>query len=216
MANIPIFLLKPGITELMAILSQTSKPVLICVAGGSCSGKTYFSEQLEREARQHNSVSIISLDYYFKDLDDVDFPKNNEGRRLFDVPNSYYQDEFRLHIGQLFLGQDIWTPDYNFESNKRIGSRGKLVLAGEIIIAEGLFVIAILNNVYPNVIKVYIEADENVRLERRIKRDTLLYQVSANKVIERFKSKVLPNHVKFVEPQKNYANIIIKSQEGGG
>jgi len=203
-----------GLSKLIEVITQISKPILVVIAGGSCSGKSYLAVKLKTELEQAGIlVSIILLDKYFRDIDDSDFPRNENGRRLFDVPDSYYQDEFIEHASMLLSGKDIRMPDYDVSTNKRLSSQGEFVKANPVIIAEGLFAIRMLNNAYPNLIKVYVEANEEVRLRRRINRDTLRYNVSSEKVEETFRIKVLPCHYRFIEPQKQFTDFIVRGGE---
>ncbi len=203
-----------GLNKLTEVITQASKPVLVIVAGGSCSGKSYLAVKLKTELEQVGIlVSMILLDNYFRDIDDPDFPRNENGRRLFDVPDSYYQDEFVEHASILLLGKSIRMPDYDVPTNKRLSSQGELVEANPVIIAEGLFAIRMLNNAHSNLIRVYIEASEKLRLERRINRDTVRYNVLSEKVEETLRVKVLPCHYRFIEPQKQFTDFIVKGGE---
>jgi len=197
--------------EIAKISRSSPKPVLINIAGGSCSGKTYFSKELCEEIKKFNLLSsIIGLDYYFKDIDDPLLPKNSEGKRLFDVPESYRQIKFVQDVMKLINLKAIYMPDYNISTNKIISDKGRILSSNKIIIAEGLFAIRFLKGIHPNLINVYIDVSEKTCLERRVKRDVELYNFSPEKSRLYWQKKVMPNFHKFVKPQKKFADFIIK------
>jgi uridine kinase len=197
------------ITEQITKILNSESSLLVLVAGGSCSGKTYFATRLMITLEEVKiSASVITLDDYFKDVDDLDFPKDNFGRFYFDCPAAYDIKEFRDDVIMLLKGKDIFSPDYDLLINKRKSRQGKLVKAAKVIIADGLFAIKELINIRPRLFKIFIEADETTRLKGRIKRD-LKYQVSENLIVKFFYEKVEPGHQKFVMPQKAEADFVI-------
>ncbi len=205
--------LKPeqGPSRIIALWKLRGPP-LILIAGGSCSGKSYFAARLkERCTTINKSVGTVQLDYYFKDLDDPTMPRNAEGRKLFDLPGSYHLNEYKLAIGQLINGQAVNMPNYDSLANKRLVGLGPRIEPPDIIIAEGLFAISILSSDYPFAIKIYIDADQQLRLNRRIARDTMRCGVSSEMVRDYFVNKVVPCHARFVEPQKLEADFAIRS-----
>ncbi len=202
---------KQGPHRIIAFWELMGSP-LILIAGGSCSGKSYFAARLkERFAAISKSVGTVQLDYYFKDLDDPTMPRNTEGRKLFDLPGSYHLNEYKLAIGQLINGQAVNMPNYDSMANKRLVGLGLRIEPPDIIIAEGLFAISILSSDHPFAIKIFIDADQQFRLNRRIARDTVRCGVSSEIVRDNFVNKVLSCHMRFVEPQKLEADFVIRS-----
>lgn len=200
-----------GLVNLTKSITSSRKPVLINIAGGSCSGKSYFATKLKDRIKELGwQASIIILDYYFRDIDEPDFPKNQEGKLLFDVPESYRKNRFIQDVLKLIEGDDIQMPDYDVSTNKILSDCGETVPANQIIIAEGLFTIDFLNGICSNTKNVYIDTPEQMCLKRRIERDTQRYNVDSEKVIATWEKKVLPCYHKFVEPQRDLANFIIK------
>ena len=202
-----------GIKELVKFLVALRRRILIIVAGGSCSGKTLFARKLEAQLRRNSVfISIIEQDGYFRDFDDPDLPRDEQGRILFDIPGCFHQDEFIKDVNSLLGGSNIEAPCYDKPANKRLEQR-KTILARQFVLAEGLFTISELDGIGSHVLKIYVDADEQIRLERRIKRDSVLFDVPENVVEQAFQLKVAPYHNRFVEPQKNQADILIRNNE---
>ncbi len=201
-----------GLKKIAYLCRYTRDPPLVLIAGGSCSGKSYFAQKLKEKLEKRGlSVSLAPLDLYFRDIDDSLMPRNEEGRRLFDTPRAYEEEKFVKDVGKLLADVNVNLPNYNMETNKIILSPGKLVLAGQLVIAEGLFAITFLATAYPGSLKVYIKAEEPVRLKRRVARDTAIYRVSRETAVINFNKKVLPCHASFVEPQRDNADYVINS-----
>lgn len=207
-----------GLREIVALTNYHTKPLLILIAGGTCSGKTYFAEELKKNILGLNlaSVEVVPQDAYYKDKNDPAMPKDEQGSILFDLPTSFRCDDYIADIEKLMSRQEIYLPNYDRTTNKDTKKDGLTILPADIIITEGLFTIRFLEEIYHFATKVYIEAGELLRLARRIERDTKLYGVSTEAVKEKFKSKVTPYHRQFVEPQKKISDFIICSNSHEG
>ena len=206
------FSVEDGLSYVVALVSKLRSPPLILIAGGSCSGKSYSAVKLKEMLVAYNeSVGIVQLDYYFKDLNDPTLPKNADGRRLFDLPKSYHLLEYKRAVARLVSGLEINMPNYDFVTSRRLNGLGPLIGPAEVIIAEGLFAISVLHPDYPSALKIYVDTDQELCLERRISRDTIRYGVSSEVVKNNFISKVLPYHLRLVEPQKSEADVVIRS-----
>lgn len=207
---------KEALQNIIALISGANGKALIVIAGGSCSGKSYFADKLSSELDKLSMPnSVVHLDNYFKDLDDPSLPRSESGRRLFDDPNSYHMFDFIFDVSKLISGKAIRMPAYDKAVCKRIVGSEMSVEPSNIIIAEGLFAISMLRCLESiEKINVFIDASESLRLDRRIKRDALKYGISEDKIRKTFLEKVEPCHLRYVEPQKNQARIII-SEIGG-
>ena len=207
-----------GFERVIGIIKDINKPTLLAIAGGSCSGKSYLNEALlDTSFNQFvHKLSSVPLDNFFRDIDDPNLPKNEEDRRVFDVPNSYHHQEYLGCLKMLLKSEDVLIPKYDIRDNKRILGQTISVEARPVIVTEGLFTILLASEI-PNAkrINVFVEADDDTRLQRKIARDTKRYGISQDKVTEIFHCKVLPYHNMFVQPQINQAHLVIISAEGG-
>jgi uridine kinase len=191
--------------------------VVVAISGCSCSGKSHLAQLLENKISQSGLTgSFVPLDSYFRDCDEPDFPTNEQGQLLFDVPESYNRTEYVQAIKLLASKELIWLPKYDMATNKRISVKGTLVIPSIRIITEGLFSIRFLQTQPYKLLKVYVDADlMETCLPRRIARDTSRYGISPEKVIRIFTNKVAPLNKQFVLAQKELADIVITNNQGG-
>ena len=201
------------VNALVEYLQYAQSPIVVAVSGGSCSGKTYFSQQLACALLQKDIMSIVMpLDSYFKDVDDNTLPRDQSGRCIFDSINSYHTREFIADIDSLLCGGTVCIPQYDIYLNKRIMHHEKNCQSANIIIAEGLFVTTILQTFPRDIINIFIDVSVQILLQRRIRRDTKKYGVSAQVVRERFKSDVVSVYEEKIKLQKDDAYIIVHNE----
>lgn len=181
------------------------KPIVIAVAGGSSSGKTTVVNKIMSNF-QAEKVEVIRHDDYYKDQSD----KTMEERRAvnYDHPLALDNDLFYEHIKDLLAGKAIDKPIYDFVALNRQKVTEKIYPA-EIIILEGILVLEDerIRNLAD--IKIFVEADDDTRLIRRIKRDTTERGRTLENVLNQYLTTVKPMHHAFVKPTKRYADIII-------
>jgi uridine kinase len=198
-----------GFFYLIQTINDSEKPVLIAIAGPTCSGKTFLTEMVIKKLKAGRiTCSRVGLDDFFKDGHNL--PHNNGGLALFDVPDSFYKEEFRKIISDLLLGKDADVPVYDVSSNRRLGLFTQ-VKAEPIITAEGLFAISFTENLAKNIIRVYVDANEKICLSRNVERNKKRFGCSVDDVEDFFYRRVWPNNVKYVFPQKDKADIILKN-----
>ncbi len=201
-----LLIIKKKIEEMPA----DKKPLIIGVAGGSCSGKTLLASELARHLGPEQVV-VVNLDDYYKDARDPSLPRDENGRAIFDSPEAYRAEEFILAVKRLSEGEEIWTPEYDMATNAFIGSWGKKLNPRRIIIAEGLFAVKFLA-ASRKLLKVYLKVNYQNALKRRVSRDTRKYKVEAARVERDFKENVWPRQLKFIASQANQADIIINQK----
>ncbi|MFA7560874.1 MAG: uridine kinase [Candidatus Izemoplasmatales bacterium] len=182
-----------------------NKPIIIAVAGGSSSGKTTVVNKIIKNI-DHGRVEVIRHDDYYKDQSE----KTMEERRLvnYDHPFALDNDLFFKHLNDLINNLPIDKPTYDFVSLNRTKITEKIFPA-EIIILEGILILEDERIRELSDIKIFVEADDDIRLIRRIKRDTTERGRTLNNVLDQYMSTVKPMHHAFVKPTKRYADIII-------
>jgi uridine kinase len=178
---------------------------IIGIAGGTGSGKTTVVRKVI-ETLPKDEVAIIPQDSYYKDNGHLPLEERQEIN--FDHPRSL---EFRLlieHIKRLKEGKEIKQPIYSYLTCTR-SDETILVKPKKVIIVEGILILqnAQLRNLMD--IKVFVDADNDDRLMRVIRRDLVERGRSVNKVLERYEKTVKPMHLQFIEPTKRYADVII-------
>lgn len=149
---------------------------------------------------------VIGHDNYYKAHDDISF--DQRAKLNYDYPGAFDNDLFHEHLLRLQNGQSIEMPTYDYTIHTR-SDKTITINPTKIILIEGILVLE--NKKIRNITdtKVFIDADSDVRLQRRILRDTKERGRSLDSVLEQFIKQVKPMHEKYVEPTKKYADIII-------
>lgn len=185
------------------------RPVTIGVAGGTGSGKTTVSNQLlNRVGSKH--IAYLPHDSYYKDLRDM--PKSVRDTINFDHPDALETSLLVENIKQLQQGDAAQVPIYDFTHHVR-KLETLTVYPQPIILVEGILIFSEvdLRNLFD--IKIFVDTDADLRFIRRLQRDIAERGRSAESVIQQYLDTVRPMHLKFVEPSKRYADVIIP--EGG-
>lgn len=182
-----------------------TKPILICIAGGSASGKTTLVNEIS-EAFQNKEIVIIKHDDYYKDQSNL----TKEERKLtnYDHPSSLENDLLIKHLKMLLNNQAIDKPIYDFVVQNRKPETEK-VNPGRVIILDGILALEDARIRKLASIKVFVECDEDLRLIRRIRRDMIERGREFDGIIDQYLRTVKPMYHSFVSPSKRYADIII-------
>ncbi len=185
------------------------KPIIIGVAGGSGSGKTTVAREIYKNF-PGQSIAVIEQDAYYKAQDE----KSYEARlnTNYDHPLAFDHDLLLHHLNQLLAFQPIEKPVYDYT----VHTRSDKIIPVEpidVIILEGILILddERLRNLMD--IKLFVDTDSDLRIIRRILRDTQERGRSLESVIEQYLTVVRTMHNQFVEPTKRYADLIIP--EGG-
>jgi len=180
-------------------------PVVIGIAGGSGSGKSTVVSTLVDELGT-DTVGVLEHDAYYRDLSHI--PLQERAFFNFDHPDTLETDLLLDHLDELKMGHSIEKPIYDFTNYTRTGETEEINPL-PIIVVEGILVLADPRLADRMDIKVFVYADSDVRLSRRIKRDMVERSRSLESILEQYEQTVRPMHLKFVEPSKREADIII-------
>ncbi|MEM1126459.1 MAG: uridine kinase [Bacteroidota bacterium] len=182
-----------------------SESVVIGIAGGSGSGKTTVLKRVI-QAFGTEQIALLDHDAYYIDLAHLP-PSAREGTN-FDHPDALDTTLMRTHLDQLLAGHPVHKPVYDFTAHTRT-DRVVRVEPGPVVIVEGILVLyeALLRERMD--IKIYVDAPDDVRLIRRIRRDLAERGRSLDSVLRQYEHAVRPMHLKFVEPAKRHADVII-------
>lgn len=155
-------------------------------------------------------VSYLPHDAYYKELSNL--PPNQRAEVNFDHPNSLDTELMIEHILALKSGQSIELPTYDFTTHSRTGETTN-VPPNPVILVEGILIFAEpkLRELFD--VKLFVDTDPDLRLIRRIQRDLTERGRTIDSVLHQYQSTVRPMHLKFVEPSKRYADVVIP--EGG-
>jgi len=185
------------------------RPVTIGVAGGTGSGKTTVSHQiLARVGSKH--IAYLAHDSYYRDIGHL--PSDERRRINYDHPEALETSLLVEHIRRLQDGQPVHVPVYDFATDMR-RDETIFVEPQPIILVEGILIFSERELRELLDIKIFVDTDADIRFIRRLKRDMEERQRSADSVIQQYLTTVRPMHLKFVEPSKRYADVIVP--EGG-
>tara|TARA_R110002124_G_scaffold6123_1_gene37414 strand:- start:161506 stop:162123 length:618 start_codon:yes stop_codon:yes gene_type:complete len=179
--------------------------LIIGIAGGTGSGKTTVVEQIVSEIPK-GEVCVISQDSYYKDTSHLSF--DERVKINFDHPNSIDFALLVKHLEELRKGNSFEQPVYSFVDHNRT-SETITTHPKNVIIVEGILILT-----HPEIremfdIKLYVHADSDERLIRRLKRDIAERGRDLKEVLDRYQTTLKPMHQQFIEPTKEFADIII-------
>jgi uridine kinase len=186
------------------------QPFVLGVTGGSASGKTHFLRQLLSRFKP-SEVCLMSQDHYYKGIDEV--PLDSNGINNFDNPIAIDAEQYRADIEAVKAGKTVYKKEYTF-NNPLIEPQTLVFAPSPIILLEGLFTFY-----FPEVaklidLKVYIDAEEAVKLRRRIVRDNLERGYDLNDVLYRYENHVAPTYYHYVHPYRSGADLVIPNNKG--
>ncbi len=181
------------------------KGILIGITGASGSGKTLVAHTLYKQLGTEKVVNLQE-DSYYKDL--AHLPFEERVKFNFDHPDAFDHELLRKHISLLLKGKTIEHPVYDFTTHTRKKETRK-VGPHEIVILEGILILAIPELRELMDIKIYIDTPADICFIRRLQRDIEERGRSVESVIKQYQETVRPMYMQFVEPSKRYADIII-------
>jgi uridine kinase len=181
------------------------RPVIVGVAGGTASGKTTISSAIVERVGSER-VALIQHDAYYRDISYL--PMEARRKVNFDHPDSLESDLLVAHLDALCRGESVKVPQYDFTLHMR-RTETRHVAPRPVILVEGIliFVEPALRERFD--IKVYVDADADLRFIRRLRRDVSERQRTVESVIEQYLNTVRLMHLEFVEPSKRYADVIV-------
>lgn len=189
-------------------MSTRKKVTIIGIAGGTASGKTTIADKLFNATKSQGSVLYLRMDDYYKQYKNI--PVNEYGVKNFDHPDSYDINLFCRDLEMLKRFLSIEKPLYDFVLSDRLDMTIHVTPA-DVIIIDGIMVLA-----YPQIrkmldIKIYVDTPDDIRFIRRLERDTQTRGRTVESVVSQYLNSVRPMHQAFVEPTKQYADIIVPS-----
>jgi uridine kinase len=180
-------------------------PVVIGIAGGSGSGKTTVLQRIIRTIGA-DPIAILDHDAYYHDLSHL--APEERAQLNFDHPDALETDLMREHLDQLIAGEAIEKPVYDFTTHTR-RDHTETVEPRPVIIIEGILVLAESVLAERMDIRIYVDAADDIRLMRRIRRDMQERDRSIEGILRQYERTVRPMHLEFVEPSKREADVII-------
>lgn len=184
------------------------KPLVIGLAGGTGSGKTTVAKALIEAA--NNNITILPQDAYY--LAQHDLPFEVRALTNYDEPSAFDTALLVEQLDQLIAGDRIAKPVYDFSQHNR-SSQTITITPCPVIVVEGILVLHESELRERMSLKVFVDAPPDERFIRRLERDVRERGRSAESVISQYRRTVKPMHDLFIEPTKQYADLIVP--EGG-
>jgi len=183
--------------------------LIIGIAGGTGSGKTTVVHQIMNELPE-TEVGVISQDSYYKENHNLSF----EERALinFDHPRAIDFELLVKQLKDLKAGNTIEQPVYSFITHNRTDDT-IVTHPRKVMIVEGILILTNpeLRDLFD--VKIFVHADSDERLIRRLKRDIAERGRDMEEVLNRYQTTLKPMHQQFIEPTKVFADIIIPNDK---
>ena len=184
---------------------QQERSVVLGVAGGSGSGKTTVVDRLlDRVGRER--VAVLRHDSYYQDLSHL--PMADRRATNMDHPSSFDDELFLAHLRRLAGGEPVGTPRYDFASWARLPGADE-VRPAPVVLVEGILLFASPEIRDQLDVKVFVDADADLRLLRRLRRDVADRGRTVESVLDQYEATVRPMHLRFVEPSRRWADVIV-------
>jgi len=187
---------------------MSERALLVGIVGGSGSGKTSIAQELIRRLSEAEvNALLLDMDAYYAPLELVrgrfgDRPIN------WDHPHAFDLELMATHLGSLKKHQAIRKPIYDFTVSDRVGW-SEPVHPGQVVVLEGLLLFALPELRDQLDVKIFVDTDADIRILRRIQRDTVERGRTLDSVIGQYLESVRPMHLEFVEPSKRWADLIV-------
>ncbi len=183
--------------------------LIIGIAGGTGSGKTTVVNQILNQLSA-DEICVISQDSYYKATDNLSYEQRTKIN--FDHPKSIDFDLLVSHLKELKKGNTIEQPVYSFVTHNRLEDT-LITHPRKVVIVEGILIFNNLELRDMFDIKIFVHADADERLIRRLRRDIKERGRDLDEVLNRYQNTLKPMHQQFIEPTKNYADIIIPNDK---
>jgi uridine kinase len=183
--------------------------LILGIAGGTGSGKTTVVHQIMNELPE-TEVGIISQDSYYKANHGLSYEERSNIN--FDHPRAIDFELLVQHLKDLKEGKSIDQPVYSFVTHNRTDDTIH-THPRKVMIVEGILILANpeLRDMFD--VKIFVHADSDERLIRRLKRDIAERGRDMEEVLNRYQTTLKPMHQQFIEPTKAYADIIIPNDK---
>ena len=181
------------------------RPLIVGVAGGSGSGKSTVARRIAGAVDARN-VAFIDMDAYYRNF--AHLPMEERRRVNWDHPDALDVDLLVRQLEQLHAGVAVEKPVYDFVTHTRSALTQRIEPA-PVIVIDGILLLTDARVRDLCEVKVFVDADADVRLIRRIHRDMAERGRPLDEILDQYLRTVQPMHLQFVEPSKRYADIIV-------
>lgn len=190
--------------------AQAKNAFLVAIVGGSGAGKTWLADQLQ--ARFGKEAGRLSLDSFYRDRSHLTF--RQRARLNFDHPRAIDWELVHRALDACREGRAVRVPRYSFAEHTRL-AQWDLWRPKPVVFVDGLWLLRAgrIRRLFG--LRIFIECPERIRLERRLRRDAAERSRSESSVRQQFRTRVLPMHCRYVDPQRTWADVILSGRIDG-
>ena len=181
------------------------KPFIIGIAGGSGSGKSTVARNVA-QALHAESVAFIDMDAYYRNY--AYLPLAERRAINWDHPDAFDWELFLDQLRRLAAGESVEKPVYDFVTHAR-SHQAVTIPPADVVVIDGILLFSDARVRDLCDVKVFVDADPDIRVIRRIKRDMTRRGRPLAEIIDQYLTTVQPMHLEFVEPTKRYADVIV-------
>ncbi|MGQ0641373.1 MAG: uridine kinase [Gemmatimonadaceae bacterium] len=181
------------------------KPLIIGIAGGTGSGKSTVARKVAEALRQA-SVVALDMDGHYRNFSHL--PMDERRKINWDHPDAFDWDLLVMQLRALAGGEAVEKPLYDFVTHTRRAETQRIAPA-DVVVVDGILLFADARVRELCDVKVFVDADADIRLVRRIQRDMRARGRPLEEILQQYLTTVQPMHLQFVEPSKRYADIIV-------
>lgn len=185
------------------------KPYVIGIAGGSASGKTTVINEL-KDRFDGGDIAILSQDNYYRDREVQ--ARDERGEVNFDLPGAIDRHALQNDVEALIDGRPVVRKEYTF-NNPDVEPSIITTHPAPVIIVEGLFVFHFQSVSRFFDLKVYIDARDEVKLQRRLRRDAVERGYPESDVLYRWEHHVMPSYRTYLRPHRDFCDLVIVNNE---
>lgn len=190
-------------------MSENNQCVIVGIAGASASGKSLIASTIYNEMRAKvgpDEIGVITEDRYYKDQSHLSMEERVKTN--YDHPNALDHDLLCEHLKHLTEGHAVEVPEYSYTEHTRTSNTTTLT-PKKVIILEGILLLTdprLRNLMHAS---VFMDTPLDVCLLRRVKRDVEERGRTMESVLKQYQKTVRPMFMQFIEPSKQYADIIV-------
>ena len=184
---------------------MANRPLMIGIAGGTGSGKTTVARRVAA-ALADSSMAFVEMDSYYRNV--VGRTMRELHQTNWDHPDAFDLDLFVEHLDAMAAGQPIDKPIYDYTLHARSPETVRIAKV-DVVVVDGILLFTDERVRQRLDVKVFVDADADIRLVRRIRRDMATRNRPLEEILEQYVNTVRPMHLQFIEPSKRWADVIV-------
>ncbi|MFC1235036.1 MULTISPECIES: uridine kinase [unclassified Vibrio] len=190
-------------------MSENNNCVIVGIAGASASGKSLIASTIYNELKAKvgdHQIGVITEDCYYQDQSDLSM--EDRVKTNYDHPNALDHDLLCDHLEALMKGETVEIPEYSYTEHTRVKQTTKFT-PKKVIILEGILLLTEPRLRSLMHASIFMDTPLDICLLRRVTRDVQERGRTMESVLKQYQKTVRPMFMQFIEPSKQYADIIV-------